>query len=80
MRFEIRFSGDTNLKDSKFYFVQPYLRRITLHFIQKNCSVDKPSTEHYSDHQGLVTLIRGTVNQNNDQFAVNQLPLKTTKL
>ena len=24
MRFEIRFSGDSNLKDSKFYFVQPY--------------------------------------------------------
>ena len=25
MLFEIRFSGDSNLKDSKFYFVQPYL-------------------------------------------------------
>ena len=24
MLFEIRFSGDSNLKDSKFYFVQPY--------------------------------------------------------
>ena len=24
MRFEIRFSRDSNLKDSKFYFVQPY--------------------------------------------------------
>ena len=26
MLFEIRFYGDSNIKDSKFYFVQPYLR------------------------------------------------------
>ena len=25
MCFEIRFSGDSNLKNSKFYFVQPYI-------------------------------------------------------
>ena len=32
MLFEIRFSGDSNLKDSKYYFVQPYWQplRVTL--------------------------------------------------
>ena len=34
MRFEIRFSGDSNLKDSKFYFVQPYLGRCNI--LKKN--------------------------------------------
>ena len=36
MRFDIRFSGDSNLKDSKFSFAQPYMLRCNIAGIMKD--------------------------------------------
>ena len=49
MLFEIRFSGDSNLKDSKFYFVQPYLALISNDVYQQTIGNNEKLTIFYEN-------------------------------